>query len=387
MAYNHKTSQKPYSKMLNDNADEYDAGNPGDKNYDKMLEEERKGNTDTTKDGKLVLEKQLEKERKTATYEILEKKLNKGKTGLNEFSNSFRNDDGAHPMDYFKEGEKAEVKAYNAARDKNLPKRKMDEIAGEQMIGEKTTIIGNEYKSQLLSNYDSREDFLKKNRAVKKASKELFDADGYLFAIYKTANDEGRPLSNKEQSAVDNVTETKVKIIAGLQDGWHEDFEDEASPIELQEPEAEQLNNELRDDLIDEELSGEFGNDQFPAIGDLDTELGGDIANDSESVNIFQWTQQAKAEVDALGDDSSGLTTVLDRLLTEAREKFGMDFRAAEELLRDEVLPSDDDEVESAYEDDYEEVADEYEDDYNDDEDEDISRIVGDEEWINDELV
>lgn len=317
MAYNHKTAQqKPYSKLLLDQVDEYDASNPGCKNYDKMLEEERKDDKDLTDGGSLVTEKQLEKEQKTADYEILEKKLNTQKTNLNEFSSSFRNDDVAHPMDYFKEGEKADKKAYNAAESKKRDKRKMDEIAGEQMIGEKTTIVGNEYKSQLLSNYETREDFLKKNKAVKKASTTLLEADAYLFAIYKTASDEGRPLTDIEQKAVESVTETKVNVLAQLE-GWHEDFEDESAPIEIE------------GDAIEEQLA----NMEEQANLDIDpveTEVS------SDPVNLFQWAAQAKAEMENAETGQYG--EIIDRLLGEAREKFDMDFRQAEEFLRDEVL-------------------------------------------------
>ena len=327
MAYNHKTAQKPYSKLLLDQADKYDAGNAGDKNYDKMLADERKNDKDHTDSGSLVMEKQLEKEQKTADYEILEKKLNDSSKGNNEFSKSHRSSDSAHPMDYFQEGEKAEKKAYNAAKEKNLKQRKMDEIAGEQMIGEKTTIVGNEYKSQLLSNYDSREDFLKKNKSIKKASKDLLEADAYLFAIYKTANDEGRPLSEMEQKAVDSVTESKIKILAQLE-GWHEDLEDESYPVEMGEiPELNEMNE------LEPELS------PLEDTLDLDVELEPDVSSgnsDSEPVNVFQWTEKAKAEINSAEVGQYG--EIIDRLLDEARERFNMDFREAEELIRDEIL-------------------------------------------------
>ena len=331
MAYNHKTAQKPYSKLLLDQADEYDAGNAGDKNYDKMLADERKEDKDHTDSGSLVMEKQLEKEQKTADYEILEKKLNDSSKGNNEFSKSHRSSDGAHPMDYFQEGEKAEKKAYNAAKEKNLKQRKMDDIAGEQMVGEKTTIVGNEYKSQLLSNYESREDFLKKNKAIKKASAALLDADAYLFAIYKTANDEGRPLSDLEQKAVESVTEAKIKVLSQIEgEGWHEDFEDEAYPIEMGEiPELDEM-NELEPELTPLEDTLDL---------DLDVELEPDVSSDnsdSEPVNVFQWTEKAKSEINSAEVGQYG--EIIDRLLAEAREKFGMDFREAEELIRDEVL-------------------------------------------------
>ena len=334
MAYNHKTAQKPYSKLLEDNSSEYDLGNKGDKLYDKMLEDERKGNKDHTKDGQLVTEKQLEPEQKTADYEILEKKLNDGSTKLNEFSNKFRNNDGAHPMDYFKEGEKEEKKAYNASKDKNLKKRKMDEIAGEQMIGEKTTIVGNEYKSQLLSNYDSREDFEKKNRAIKKASKELLEADAYLFAIYKTANDAGRDLSEIEQKAVESVTDAKVKVLAQLE-GWDDEFSD-SDPLGIDSDEFGIAT--LDEDPLDESILDEDPLDEDPMsieeeVPGLDLEMDSDL---SEPVNIFQWKEQAKSEIEAADVGQYG--EIIDRLLSEAREIFDMDFRQAEELIRDEVL-------------------------------------------------
>lgn len=314
MAYNHKTAQqKPYSKLLLDQVDEYDTSNHGCKNYDKMLEEERKDDADHTDKGSLVMEKQLEKEQKTADYEILEKKLNTQKTDLNEYSSSFRNDKGAHPMDYFQEGEKAEKKAYNAAEEKKKDKRKMDEIAGEQMIGEKTTIVGNEYKSQLLSNYDSREDFEKKNKAIKEASTTLLEADAYLFAIYKTANEAGRPLSEKEQLAVDSVTEAKIKVLAQLE-GWTEDLEDESTPIEIE------------GDRLEEQL-------EFNSMSE-DTGLEPEMT--SEPVNMFQWAEKAKAEINAAETGQYG--EIIDRLLGEAKNKFDMNFREAEEFIRDEVL-------------------------------------------------
>lgn len=351
MPYNlKKTAEKPYTKMLHDNVKDYDLDNDGAKNYDKMLDEERSGNKDTTKDGSLVTEKQLDDTRKEASdYALLEKKLNDGNTKLNEFSSSFRNDKGAHPMDYSKDGEKAEKKAYNAAEDKKRSKRKMDEIAGEQMIGEKTTIVGNEYKSQLLSNYETREDFEKKNRAIKKASKDLFDADGYLFAIYKTASDEGRGLISKEQEAVDNITESKIKIIANLE-GWHEDFGDETYPPELaaepyeQELELNQLSAEDDEGFIGdpEDIEGPegFGGYQ-PDTLEGDEEIGGAdlgafLDGGSEPVNISQLVEQTKNQINTA--ESGDFQAIMDNFMEKAIDQFGMNWRQAEDILREEVL-------------------------------------------------
>ena len=340
MPYNFKKiAEKPYTKMLHDNAEEYDLSNDGDKIYDKMLDDERLDNEDTTDSGSLVSEKQLDKTREAASETLLEKKLNDNKTEYNEFSDSFRNDMGAHPMDYSKEGEKAEKKAYNAAQDKKLDKRKMDEIAGEQMIGDKTTIVGNDYKSQLLSNYETREEFEKKNKAVKKASKDLFDADGYLFAIYKTASDEGRGLTAKEQEAVDSITEAKIKIIAQM-DGWHEDFEDEAFPPELQEDEylqQQELSELDPDDVYDADAESPVAQ---PDMLDADEEMGGtnldSLMQDSEPVNVSQLVEQTKAQINSSSTDQ--FQAIMDNFMEKAIEQFGMNWRQAEDILREEVL-------------------------------------------------
>lgn len=342
MTYNHKKiAQKPYSKLLEENSKEYELSNDGSKNYDKMLKDERGSEKTSSDNGSLILEKQLDNNRKNAESKILEKQLNDGTTDLNEFSNSFRNDKGTHPMDYFKEGEKADKKAYNAAKNKKRDKRKMDEIAGEQMIGEKTTIVGNEYKSQLLSNYDSREDFLKKNKAIKKASVDLYDADAYLFAIYKTASDEGRELTEIENKAIEDITNNKVRIIAQSMEGFHEDFLDETYPIEIQGDELEEMSSDMNDmnlepnGMLDQDMeldqSGELDD-----VSELDSSSSLNNNDMSSTVNIYQWTEAAKNELNVAGIDQYG--EIIDRLVREAKEKFGMDFRQAEELIRDEIL-------------------------------------------------
>jgi hypothetical protein len=318
MSYNYKKvaqkSQSALPKQIEENAEAYSLENKGDMNLDKMLEQERE-DTDTTDGGTLTIEKQLDKnERRSEDNNVLlESKLNSEKTNLNEFSDSFRNDKGAHPMDYFKEGEKAEKKAYNAAEDKKLGKRKMDEIAGEQMIGEKTTIVNNEYKSQLLSNYDSREDFLNKNKSVKQASKTLFDADGLLFEIYKTASVENRELNDVEIKRIDTITNAKVQLVSQL-GGHFEDLEDEAVPVEI---EGDRIEDEM-------EYKKDVENEQ-------------NEEKEANAQNYYQWITSSKESINEVFKTGGDIKMAIDGLLKEAMSTFNLNWKEAESVLRDEM--------------------------------------------------
>jgi|19_taG_2_1085344.scaffolds.fasta_scaffold00514_11 hypothetical protein len=199
------------------------------KNYDKML-------VDQTKDMGLEAEENptnynglLESDRvgdavdKTSTYEnhlddaregnddqvIAEKAMDKA-SGLTS-----RHEDGEHPMDYHKQGESDQRKAFNMSEyNKGKGQRVVDKDAGEQLMGEgNKKMVGNVQPSQLLSNHETREDFEKKNKMASVKEK-LVTADSMLYAIYRKAADEDRELTDIEKNNIEKISEEKASVLA-----------------------------------------------------------------------------------------------------------------------------------------------------------------------------
>jgi hypothetical protein len=257
-----KIASKSYEKMLQDNNDEH--GLSKDKeavNFNATLEKDRKPN-----DGDEPIQKALEDVRVAdSDLEITEGQLNNGVKGWMKT----RDDSGEHPMDYHKKTEKEYTKAYNAAQKKTL--KKVAPIS-EENVGEdidkdkKTKIVSNDQRSQLFSNYDSREDFRKKNRSMKKASVEaLFDADAVLYHIYRTASTQKRELTASEQETIDRINDEKITILAS-----EYAFTEEAQP-NIGQQDQQIMSMDDKESVAPQGASqGSNPDDEFAALGDLE---------------------------------------------------------------------------------------------------------------------
>jgi hypothetical protein len=90
-----------------------------------------------------------------------------------------------------------------------------DDYVGKQMLGEEKKQVDNVQPSQLLSNYDSRKEFIEKNPAIKKASSFMKDADTLLYGIYRNAAMEGRGLNSLEKQQVIDINSGKIRFMQG----------------------------------------------------------------------------------------------------------------------------------------------------------------------------
>ena len=170
----------------------------GDTPYQKLMEEARNDN-----DGD----------------EITEAAMNRsdGKT-INDMK--VRSDDMANTplMDYAKKMDNEDVLLSSGKRDTKF----WDEVIGPGSPGhdsksfERTKVVKGHGGSQLVSNYDSREDFEKANKMAKAASGLLRDADAIIFSVYRKAAQEGRSeLTGEEQQVISDINSGKIRILSG----------------------------------------------------------------------------------------------------------------------------------------------------------------------------
>jgi hypothetical protein len=249
---------KAREKELGDFGDKYDldpADNSG--NYDYLLREVRR-----EPEGDVLLEKQLEKVR-TADSDpvILDKALDASKKAINGMDHRVDPKDSPGPlMDYSIKADKDFEKEFKKAQDKEDRNTEFwDKFVGEQMLGEVTKITNNSQPSQLISNYNTREDFNKQNRSINKKAVALKDADAMLFYLYKNAATEGRDLSKEDVQQIMDINSGKIRILAqhdepiekiikrekAVKDADDiEDKEKERQEIESEESRREKLKNQ-----------------------------------------------------------------------------------------------------------------------------------------------
>ena len=218
--YNLKKSAKvvirPYEKMNESRNAEMDVKPP-----DNMITEKQLADNHNPIDN-IITEKQLGEQDKTASTDvILEKQMNKG-TGSGF---KHRRDDAIPVFEMYKQFEQEYQKKYKEANDKDkLDTMFWDKYVGVQLDADQITkITGNGQHSQLVSNYSSREEFLKSNpeiakKAIKQASIDtLQDADALIYHVYRTVTEEGREeLNEKEKNIVNDINGSKIRIIQNL---------------------------------------------------------------------------------------------------------------------------------------------------------------------------
>lgn len=251
MSINKKAQVKPYNKMLLDNRSKLDTkANDDTGNLEWLLNSYRKDI-----EGDIITEKQLENpprqvdsSRKASVGgSIIEKMLNDATGGLNK-----TRDQGIPLQDMTKTYEKAFTEAYKKGDDPGF-KTKDDRFSvkpGSQMIGpssNKVSVDGRKGESQLLSNYDSREDMDKANPSIKKAEiiNNLKIADALTYHIYRTAATKGIEVSKQEKDKLELIALEKTFFLKKLSQ----------SKLEIQEEEEERAEKaQLAADKIEEEL-------------------------------------------------------------------------------------------------------------------------------------
>lgn len=238
MAFNlSKTSSKQpitksYEAQLRDSNKDHglhSTSNPGSIDY--QLKENNHKNADNL----VPFEKQMEEARA--------KKINSGNTekSLNDNEKLFlerrvdkTNKTTVKPLDLLAE-------AYDQVRNDAFGKKNKSGKAfqnknpGEQMIGEKTKIVGNSQNSQLANSKDrfdglsetqpihtdhnKNADAMKKDDNIKpisSAKDTMKEADAMLFHLFAKAASEKRDLTSQEKQMVVDINSSKAKILATL---------------------------------------------------------------------------------------------------------------------------------------------------------------------------
>lgn len=214
-------------KRLQDDNKEKGLSSSEPKTFNKMLEDVRGNSSDQ------ILQKRLAKTYKDDnTPRVTEKKLeNKSEIGLKT-----RGDfDPTHPMDMHENINKLKASKNPLTVAKE---RFIDKEDGKDLEIEEKNIVSGKPKSQLLSNYKNRKEY---NKAMSSyysdAKKAILSEDAKLYAIYRDAYSKSNDLSKEHLAAIDIINNNKKDILNKLSqvnpyDGFHEDFEDEQTPVE-----------------------------------------------------------------------------------------------------------------------------------------------------------
>lgn len=201
--------------------------NPGSIDY--QLKEKGHKNADNL----IPFEKQMENARA--------KKINSGNTekSLNDNEKLFldrridkTNKTTVKPLDLLAEAYE-QVRNNAFAKKNKSGKAFQNKNPGEQMIGEKTKIVGNSQNSQLANNKDRFEglsetqpihtdhnknaDAMKKEDNIKpmsSAKETIKEADAMLFHLFAKAASEGRGLTYTESQMVVDINSRKAKILS-----------------------------------------------------------------------------------------------------------------------------------------------------------------------------
>lgn len=235
---------KPTEKMLDDSNEKFDLEPTENPSIitDKQLSDERKG-----LEGNQIGEKQLKEVRVEAESVITEKQLNSaGDTGINKK----RRDDGIPLMDMANEYQKDEKKKI-AKEYRKQDKPDEDTAFWDYFLDvDAPKIVGNVQKSQLLSNYDSREQMRNKNPSInKKAMSELKDADAMLYHIYRLAASESREITAEEKQMISDINSAKIRILAEDKNEAENDYSSDEA--DMRGDEIEEKSKELETEKED----------------------------------------------------------------------------------------------------------------------------------------
>lgn len=239
--FNQKKAQiKPTEKMLDDSNKKFDLEPTENPSVitDKQLERKNM-------DGDKIGEKQLKEVRVEADSVITEKQLNAaGDTGINKK----RRDDGIPLMDMGNEYQKDEKKKI-AKEYRKQDKPDEDTAFWDSFLDiDKPKIVGNVQRSQLLSNYDSREEMNKKNPSVnKKSLAALKDADAMLYHIYRVAASESREITAEEKQMICDINSAKIRVLSQQRNNDPNEFINDASSDE-----ADMRGDEIVDNMAEQ---------------------------------------------------------------------------------------------------------------------------------------
>ena len=165
----------------------------GDETYQKMLENNRESNSGD---------------------EITEAAMNRKDKTINDME--VRSDAMANTplQDYSIPQDKEYEKEYTEAQQSEKRDTEFwDKYVGDQMLGMTTKIVDNGQSSQLISNYEDRDDF-DKNVKMAESVQSLKDADAILFYIYKRAFMEDRDVNEEEKQIIADVNSGKIRILS-----------------------------------------------------------------------------------------------------------------------------------------------------------------------------
>ena len=271
-------------KMLIENNEELGLEpNEEDGNYNKLLESDRENPVGDKNYEKLLADVRVEA---SEDRSILEAVLNNTKDTMNKL----RDEDTNVPlMDFAKKNVVEREKAYQKAIDASDSDTSFwDKYVGQQLDKDQITkITNNVQSSQLVSNYDTREDFNKENPSTGKkvpvaVDEILKDADAMLYFIYRTAEEESRELSDKEKQIITDINSGKIRILSQFkpeqnlsEEEWDELMREEQMLMQADDEESqERMRGEiaeanLPDTLHDQQMEDglEFG-DQFAQKND-----------------------------------------------------------------------------------------------------------------------
>ena len=247
-----KAQIKPTEKMLSEWNDSYDYSTYDSSTpviSDKQLESSR----NESDEGKIA-EKQLEEVRNASSKVVItEKQLN---NGIDSSWMKTRNDKGQHPMDMHKENS-------NKLADEFKKENKTDTKDNKEFwdfylnVGSHE-ITNNVQSSQLLSNYETREDFNKNNKSIQKEAS-IKDADAMIYHIYRTAYYNGRSsLTEEETQIINDINASKIKLLASIDGPYEKEDMWDGNPIE------EDKKKEIDPNAVDVE----FRNDTTDMLGD-----------------------------------------------------------------------------------------------------------------------
>jgi hypothetical protein len=280
--------------------------NEEDGNYTKLLESDRENPIGDKNYEKLLADVRVEA---SEDKSILEAVLNNAKNTINKLRDESTN---IPLMDFAKKNVIEREKEYQKAVDKGDRDTSFwDKYVGQQLDKDQITKITNNIQSsQLISNYDTRDDFNKENPSIGKkvpvAVDELKSADAMLYFIYRTASEESRELSDKEKQMVTDINSGKMRILSQYnsqfkpeqnlsEEEWEELMREEQMLMDADSEEGQaKMRGEiaeanLPDMLHDQKMEDglEFG-DQFAQQSVIPDR----VPQDTESANPAEMTEE-----------------------------------------------------------------------------------------------
>jgi hypothetical protein len=223
--------------MLPESRDKLDTiANDDTGNLEWLMRDNRKHPT-----GDEIMEKTTEDLRENSTSQVItEKAMNKaGDEGLNKK----RDNSGIPLQDMALQYEKDFIKAFAKDNKEGNLKKKEDRFPtpGSQLLGDGSNKVKVTQRSQLLSNFDSREEFQKENPFIRNSLK---TADAMIYHIYRKAFVDGREISENDKKIIGKINDEKRIILSQVQD-WGEEYAGEQ--LELQ---GEKLEDKVQPRVI-----------------------------------------------------------------------------------------------------------------------------------------